>query len=85
MNVNCKLITVLLLYCLIFTANAQDSGWQDLVNRKQYAAVIARADSVYSVLLADGDSTYFTLKYGGASKYYAGLYLPSVDILEKAY
>lgn len=45
----------------------------------------ARADSVYSVLLADGDSTYFTLKYGGASKYYAGLYLPSVEILEKAY
>ena len=44
-----------------------------------------QADSVYSSLLADGDSTYLTLKYGGASKYYAGLYMPSVDILDMAY
>ena len=36
-------------------------------------------------MLADGDSTYLTLKYGGASKYYAGLYMPSVDILDMAY
>lgn len=43
------------------------------------------ADTLYSSLMAEGDSTYLTIKYGGASKYYAGLYLPSVDILEIAY
>ncbi len=212
MNEKCNLVTVLLLCCLIFPGNAQEFNWQDLVNRKQYAAVIAhadsltladssnyeimnaigqayegmlryqkaydyyrlcfsmdttnldilnilartatnlgraedaeryfhqvlsadssnfyaiiddsrdyktrryrkslflpiynpgnrqllrskglglyivkqfvQADSVYSSLLADGDSTYLTLKYGGASKYYAGLYMPSVDILDMAY
>lgn len=49
------------------------------------AKQFAQADSIYSGLLADGDSTYLTLKYGGASKYYAGLYMPSVDILDMAY
>ena len=46
MNAKCNLVTVLLLCCLIFPGNAQEFNWQDLVNRKQYAAVIARADSL---------------------------------------
>lgn len=45
MNEKCNLVTVLLLCCLIFPGNAQEFNWQDLVNRKQYAAVIAHADS----------------------------------------
>ena len=44
MNEKCNLVTVLLLCCLIFPGNAQEFNWQDLVNRKQYAAVIAHAD-----------------------------------------
>ena len=46
MNEKCNLVTVLLLCCLIFPGNAQEFNWQDLVNRKQYAAVIAHADSL---------------------------------------
>ena len=46
MNAKCNLVTVLLLCCLIFPGNAQEFNWQDLVNRKQYAAVIAHADSL---------------------------------------
>ena len=46
MNEKCNLVTVLLLCCLIFPGNAQEFNWQDLVNRKQYAVVIAHADSL---------------------------------------
>ena len=51
MNAKCNLVTVLLLCCLIFPGNAQEFNWQDLVNRKQYAAVIARADSLTRLIL----------------------------------
>lgn len=55
MNVKCNLLTVLLFYCLLGSVNAQDVNWQDLVNRKQYAAVVAHADS-----LTAADSTSYT-------------------------
>lgn len=71
------------------TALFYNPGNRQLLRSKGLGLYIAKqfvqADSVYSSLLADGDSTYLTLKYGGASKYYAGLYLPSVDVLEMAY
>ena len=71
------------------TALTYNPGNRQLLRSKALglymAKQFAQADSVYSGLLADGDSTYQTLKYGGASKYYAGLYLPSVDVLELAY
>lgn len=51
MNAKCNLVTVLLLCCLIFPGNAQEFNWQDLVNRKQYAAVIAHADSLTLAVL----------------------------------
>lgn len=71
------------------TALSYNPGNRQLLRSKGLGLYIVKqfvqADSVYSSLLADGDSTYLTLKYGGASKYYAGLYLPSVDVLEMAY
>lgn len=70
MNVKCNLLTVLLLYCLLGTLNAQDVSWQDLVNRKQYAVVITRADSLssadsvnYTVMSAIGQAYEGTLRY----------------------
>lgn len=71
------------------TALFYNPGNRQLLRSKGLGLYIVKqfvqADSVYSSLLADGDSTYLTLKYGGASKYYAGLYMPSVDILDMAY
>ena len=61
MNAKCNLVTVLLLCCLIFPGNAQEFNWQDLVNRKQYAAVIAHADSL---TLADS-SNYEIMNVSG--------------------
>ena len=70
MNAKCNLVTVLLLCCLIFPGNAQEFNWQDLVNRKQYAAVIARADSLtpadssdYEVMNAIGQAYEGMLRY----------------------
>ena len=60
MNEKCNLVTVLLLCCLIFPGNAQEFNWQDLVNRKQYAAVIAHADSLtYRVFTTDYYSIFY--------------------------
>lgn len=71
------------------TALIYNPGNRQLLRSKALGLYMAKqfalADSIYSGLLADGDSTYLTLKYGGASKYYAGLYMPSVDILDMAY
>ena len=77
MNAKCNLVTVLLLCCLIFPGNAQEFNWQDLVNRKQYAAVIARADSLtpadssdYEVMNAIGQAYEGMLRYRQAYDYY---------------
>ena len=77
MNAKCNLVTVLLLCCLIFPGNAQEFNWQDLVNRKQYAAVIARADSLtpadssdYEVMNAIGQAYEGMLRYRQAYVYY---------------
>ena len=61
MNAKCNLVTVLLLCCLIFPGNAQEFNWQDLVNRKQYAAVIAHADSL---TLADSSNYEIMICFG---------------------
>ena len=70
MNEKCNLVTVLLLCCLIFPGNAQEFNWQDLVNRKQYAAVIAHADSLtladssnYEIMNAIGQAYEGTVSY----------------------
>lgn len=77
MNEKCNFITVLLLYCLVFPGNAQDFNWQDLVSRKQYAAVIARSDSLtpadsssYEVMSAIGQAYEGMLRYRKAYDYY---------------
>lgn len=58
-----KLLTVLLFYCFSLTVNAQETNWQDLVNRKQYASVIAYADSL---TLADSSSYMVMNSFGQA-------------------
>ena len=77
MNEKCNLVTVLLLCCLIFPGNAQEFNWQDLVNRKQYAAVIAHADSLtladssnYEIMNAIGQAYEGMLRYQKAYDYY---------------
>ena len=77
MNAKCNLVTVLLLCCLIFPGNAQEFNWQDLVNRKQYAAVIAHADSLtladssnYEIMNAIGQAYEGMLRYQKAYDYY---------------
>ena len=77
MNEKCNLVTVLLLCCLIFPGNAQEFNWQDLVNRKQYAVVIAHADSLtladssnYEIMNAIGQAYEGMLRYQKAYDYY---------------
>jgi tetratricopeptide (TPR) repeat protein len=65
-----RLIALLLLLLLAFQTKAQTESWQELVNRKQYAAVIAYADSL---TLADSASfekmNALALAYEGMLKF----------------
>ncbi len=91
MNAKCNLVTVLLLCCLIFPGNAQEFNWQDLVNRKQYAAVIAHADSLtladssnYEIMNAIGQAYEGMLRYQKAYDYYRlcfSMDMTNLDIL----